>query len=467
VKIVISFGLGIKIYDSLPQTIQGIIGKILAPIPLSWRGHRGVFNLAERISEPITIDELNQKESEALSELVRHAYENVPYYRDLFSEKKIDPRDVRCITDLKNLPILTKSDVRKNGSELIASDAKKYSPGKVRTSGSTGEPLEFLIDQRTRLSEYAAEWRCILENDGEIGGKTATFRGNYYRNHRKVGASWFRHALSGDLIFNTFSMDEETCRKYISKLRSFEPEIFRAFPSSLSHLARFVDGGKINEHAIAFCSSEMMSKEMEDLIQTRICNTVINWYSQSEYVLSAGTCREGNMHINSEFGIIEVLDEEGKPVPDGTVGRLVGTSLTNFSQPFIRYDLDDLGAISETRCKCGRPHRILQRISGRHSDLIVTPDDRTLSTVQMQHWWKHQAVKEWDLDHFDWIQLIQTDICSFRILVVSKSGVESQNYHENMEMALSDLWGTEVSVSIQDLDTMPHGEKWRFSKSEI
>ena len=466
-RLLISFAYGINLYNSLPLPIQGVIGNILAPIPLRRRGHRGVFKLAEEISLPTSWEKMESATNRRLSDLIIHSAANVPWFGNLLNETGIDPRAVKSIDDLQTLPVLTKEDVREHAMLLRADNSDQYSPGAVRTSGSTGEPLEFLVDQRTRLCEYASEWRCLMENGATPGDRTATFRGNHYRNHRRQGTHWFRHALSGDLNFNTFAMTPESCEKYIHKLRRYNPKIYRGFPSSLSHLAKHVHGPIISPSAIAFCSSEMMDDQMVENIRSNICDTIVNWYSQSEYVVSAGTCREGNMHVNTEFGILEVLDEDGTPVPEGTVGRLVGTSLTNFSQPFIRYDLDDLGALSFRSCLCGRPHPILEKISGRTSDVIITPDGRNLSTVQMQHWWKHQAVLEWELDVFEWIQLVQTGLSEVTARSVPKEGVEPLAHIDSLQGALSDLWGVEVSVTIDELESIPHGEKWRFSHSIV
>ena len=462
-----SISWGIKFYNSLPLWLQGVMGFILRPIPLKLRGHGKVFDLTREISRENSEDGLEKIVIGKLKEVLVHASENVPYYSEIFNGIGFDPKKIEKVGDLVSLPILTKKVVREQSGFLTSKGAEEFNPGKVRTSGSTGEPLEFLLDEKTRISEYAAEWRCLLENGANLGGRTASLRGNHYRNHRRKGAHWFYNALSGSLDFNTYAMTEEACEIYVRRLRMFRPEIFRAFPSSLSHLGRFVKEGKLSPDAVAFCSSEMMDGEMKDIIEAKICDTVINWYSQSEYVVSAGTCAFGKMHVNSEFGIIEVLDDDGNPVPDGTVGRLVGTSLTNFSQPFIRYDLDDIGSISTEGCDCGRPHPIIEKIHGRASDLMITPDGRGLSTVQMQHWWKHQAVKEWDLDIFEWIQIVQKDLARFVVKVVAKEGVSVENHLNQITDSLSDLWGERVIVSIKELKGIPNGEKWRFSISEI
>jgi len=458
--------MGIAFYNSLPLSLQSIIGFMLSWVPLGYRGHGSVFELVEEINVGRTSERLKEIQIVSLKKILSHAERNVPHYRHSFSTIGVLSDDIRDISDLKLLPIITKQEIRNKSESFKAQNWRLFSPGKVRTSGSTGEPLEFLVDQKTRIAEYASEWRCLINNGATIGGKTASFRGNHYREHQKIGAHWYFHALSGDLHFNTFAMTPENCKVYIGRLKKYGPEIYRGYPTSLRELAEQVDEGKLSPGSVAFCSSEMMSGETSQIISEKICDVVIDWYSQSEYVVSAGTCRNGNMHINSEFGILEVVDEDGDPVPEGEVGRLIGTSLTNFSQPFIRYDLDDLGSIISSECDCGNPSPILQKIHGRMSDIIETPDGRNLSTVQVQHWWKHQAVKEWKLDIFEWVQLVQTEEgIKFRFVI--KSGISIEKHRESVEGAISDLWGCNVRILFEQLEETPHGEKWRFSTSEL
>ena len=462
---VISFGFGINLYNKMPLWMQSLFGTILAPIPTKFRGHGAVFRELGRISQG-DFSKLRENQEKALRKLVVHAYQNTEFFKNTFDGLGLDPSTFG-VSELHLLPILTKEEVRGKGSELRAENYRSFSPGSVRTSGSTGEPLEFLIDQRTRVCEYASEWRCISSNGARIGGKTATFRGNHYRENRGAGAHWFRHALSNELNFNTYSMTPETCEKYVEKLIIFDPQIVRGFPSSLATLSSSIKEGPIFPDSVVFCSSEMMDDSTRGIIESRLSPNVVNWYSQSEYVVSAGECPQGKMHINSEFGILEVVDEDGEILPDGQVGRLIGTSLTNFSQPFIRYELDDLGSISNERCPCGLPHLILESVAGRTGDEIIIPDGRRLSTVQMQHWWKHHAVEKWNLDVFDWIQIVQTGVESVTFRVVLKSGEKVEKHRMNLIAAISDIWGYEIPIEIEEFLVAPHGQKWRFSISEI
>lgn len=479
----ISFATGIRLYNAMPLWMQGLVGSLLRPIPRRWRGHGPVTRrLAELNAGPgggagldgeaLTAAQsaLTDLQAAHLRTLLEHAAAHVPFWRDWFTAEGLTVADLDLPADLSRLPVTTKADLRAAPEAFHSEAPDGRSPGWVRTSGSTGEPLRFMIDQQTRAWEYATEWRTMGWHGVGIDARVATFRGNHYRDHAKRGAHWYRHALSADLNFNTYAMDAAACERYARRLARFKPHVLRGFPSSLLHLARTLgtgrgpDDGPVAAGAIAFTSSEMIDPDTRTTIETHLVERIVDWYSQSEYVVSAGECEHGQMHQNMETGLLEVLDADDAPVARGEVGRLVGTSLTNLSQPFIRYDLEDDGGWSVEPCACGRPLPVMLPIQGRSGDVILTPDGRALSTSLMIHWWKHTAVPEHDLDLFAWLQIVQVDATTLRLRAVANEGERPEDLDARLQAAFAPLWQDSVSLELEWLDEMPHGEKWRFCK---
>ena len=81
---------------------------------------------------------------EQLGRLLEHAYRNVPYYQRVFDERRLKPKDIQTVHDLRRLPILTRDIVRENFNDLMARNTPASSTVKFSTSGSTGKPLTFL-----------------------------------------------------------------------------------------------------------------------------------------------------------------------------------------------------------------------------------------------------------------------------------------------------------------------------------
>lgn len=100
-------------------------------------------------------EKLEEFQNERLRIIIEHAYEKVPYYRRIFNQRGLKPKDIQTREDLNKLPVLTKEDVRKHFKELMAKDFKKYKPILRYTSGSTGIPLKFYLDKNNLVWERA------------------------------------------------------------------------------------------------------------------------------------------------------------------------------------------------------------------------------------------------------------------------------------------------------------------------
>ncbi len=85
-------------------------------------------------------------------------------------------------------------------------------------------------------------------------------------------------------------------------------------------------------------------------------------------------CREGKgaLHVFDDHFLPEVVDPDtADPVPPGTLGELVLTTLTKEALPVIRYRTGDVTTFVEEPCGCGRTHRRIARFSGRVDDMLV------------------------------------------------------------------------------------------------
>jgi hypothetical protein len=97
---------------------------------------------------------LSEYQAARLRQIITHAYDNVPYYQKLFRENDIGPGDIQTAKDLKNIPCLTKDQLRLNFNSLVARDAKKYRPTMLFTSGTTGGKISFYADKTSNVLEF-------------------------------------------------------------------------------------------------------------------------------------------------------------------------------------------------------------------------------------------------------------------------------------------------------------------------
>jgi phenylacetate-coenzyme A ligase PaaK-like adenylate-forming protein len=125
-----------------------------------------------------------------------------------------------------------------------------------------------------------------------------------------------------------------------------------------------------------FTAGEVRTPEMEERIVAAWSRRPFNNYGATEIGgYGAVECdRHAGLHLFEDQVLLEVVDDEYRPVPDGEVGtRLLITNLYNRTQPLIRYELNDLVTVSPDPCPCGRPFPLLKSIDGRSDDVLEMP----------------------------------------------------------------------------------------------
>lgn len=314
-----------------------------------------------------------------LSKLLHHAYENVPYYRDVFDERGLKPDDIETIEDLSKLPYLTKDIVRENFHTLIARNIPKRRLDSVRTSGSTGTPLLFYQQKKVTDSiEQAFIWKMWTGSGYEFNDRCVILRENVPERPAGSNKAWWEwNPAHNHLILSPHHMTEENLYNYIEKIKEFKPRVIQALPSLLFILSDFMQRhGMIlfPSPKVILCGSEILytwqRKKVEDIFKCR----VFSWYGQSEKVVLAGECEESSeYHIFPQYGVTEIIGHDGESVcREGETGEIVGTGFNNYAMPFIRYKTKDAAVWTNRRCECGRAYPLLGRIEGRTQDFVVS-----------------------------------------------------------------------------------------------
>lgn len=447
--------------------MQDAFALLTRPIPQSMLLGSGFHVFFQKLNETqwYKQERLKRFQESKLRALINHAYHSVPYYNAIFKERNIRPEDIKTIEDLKKLPILTKEDIRNHFSQLIAVNAKDYKYGIGKTSGTTGKPLPFLLDQQNREMEYASQWRQRIWANTNFSSKIVVFRASLgWRKFEQNTPCWKFNALSKELEFNILGMDDNMLKTYVEKLKKFGPDLIEGYPSAIQLLAMYILKYNVNgiSPTAIRTSSETLSDSQRSIIENGFRCKVYDWYAQSEYVASAGQCSEGDYHI-VESGIMEFI-RDGEQVGEGEVGEIVGTRLYNYSMPFIRYRTGDIGKYSGEKCNCGRGLPIIQSIEGRVSDTLITPSGKLLSATTFEVYWKCRISPH--TPNVDYVHIIQKSKRKLLIEMVKKehySNEETQTILRELRALLS----SEVEVEFKDLDSIPVGRKRRFAKSEL
>lgn len=333
-----------------------------------------------------TRSQLEELQLDRLRALVKHAYENVPYYRRVFDERRLKPKDIVTLGDLQKLPLLSKEEVRNNFEDLIARNIDRERLRYVTTGGSTGRPLGLYQDKYTTdLWESAFIFRQWSWAGFRFGDRRVTLRGDVItRSERKGKRPWWDYNTdNNELVLSSMAMSEENMSSFINKMREFNPKFIHAFPSSLEIFARFLNSNKVNGCRVnaVFCESETVYPHQREAIESQFKVKIFAGYGLTERAADAVECeRHEGYHVSMEYGILELLGRNNEPiVQPGVLGRVVGTGFDTYCMPFIRYVTDDLAIYAPSDCSCRRQATLIKDFKGRIREFVVSKSGHLVS----------------------------------------------------------------------------------------
>lgn len=328
--------------------------------------------------------DLAQLQVERLRALLVHAGAHVPHYRALFAQVGFDPSAVQSVGDLAVLPVMTRFDVQRLGPALHSEAFAARDVYETATSGSTGLWLTFRRDAGYYDTELAFTWRYLRW----LGVRVAWRHAIFYRaimRHPSPDSSLPPHErYRNRLILSQFHTDDGSLAAYVRMLDDFRAEYMTVFPTTLLMLTRYcaAHAPQVHRPKLIVCYSENLYDEHRREMEAFWGCRIFNRYGHSEGCVSAAECEEGRLHLSAEYGVTEILREDGSPCAPGEEGRIVATGLHTTSMPFVRYDTGDRGVLAAEPCACGRGLPVLARVDGRGDDLIVGSDGRRVAAYR-------------------------------------------------------------------------------------
>jgi len=411
--------------------------------------------------QPSEIKELQNKKLRAL---IRHAYENVPYYHKLFRKLNLKPDDIEREEDLRKLPILRKEDIRKNFSELLARDFKRWKPKLNATSGSTGEPLKYYITMDSISIGWASGFRA-WGSGYKLGDKYAMLGGSSLVPKNITLKKRIRYLFERALPLTSLYMTEEKMREYARKLEEFKPKFIRGYPSALFILAKYLhenDYNDIRPRAV-FTTAETLLPYQRKVIEDVFGCDVYDGYGCRDGNANAMECVEHTgYHIAAEQVIMEFVSmKDGEHVSPGEMGEIIATDLHNYAMPFIRYAVEDVAVPSDEICPCGRGLPLLKSIEGRVFDIIKLKDGTMLSGVPLtDELDSMESVKQY--------QIIQESEDEIIVKIVKEKGYAEEDTKRILRM-LREGVGEEMNIKIEfvnEISTTKAGKR-RYIISKV
>ncbi len=310
-----------------------------------------------------------------LRAVAQRVYDGVPFYRAAFDRAGVRPDELRSLDDLRRLPMTRKSDLRDHYPfGLFAAPMDRI----VRlhaSSGTTGRPT-VVGYTRADLAVWAEVCARSLAASGARPGDV--FHNAYGYGLFTGGLGMHYGAeLMGLVVVPVSGGNTE---RQLLLIRDFRPRVIACTPSYLLTLADAARAHGLDPAGVslrvAVLGAEPWTDEMRRQIERSLPLKAVNIYGLSE-VIGPGVSNEcveaqRGSHVFEDHFLVEAVDPNtGEPVPPGTRGELVFTTLTKEALPVIRYRTGDIAALDPAPCPCGRTHVRMSMVVGRTDDMLI------------------------------------------------------------------------------------------------
>jgi phenylacetate-CoA ligase len=387
---------------------------------------------------------------EALSNLLKHAATTCPYYEELWRLQGLDPRTVHSLADLAPWPLITRETIRRERLRMRTT-APLVRMSKA-TGGSSGEPLQFDLDSGSNDRRTAMMYRGYGWAGGEPGSKQLYVWGSHLGNV-PLWKRWkadLHHRLDRHLILSCFEFTPDKMRAHLARWNRYRPEVVVAYTNPLYEFARFCEREGLrpaSPRSIIVGAEKLHDFQRETL--TRVLGApVYETYGSREFMLIGAECEHHTgLHLSLENLLVEILDDDGRPTPDGEEGNVVITDLFNYGMPFVRYVNGDRAVAGFTDCPCGRGLPLLRKVVGRQLDTLETPDGRKIPGEFFPH-----LIKEFPaIRRF---QVVQETVARIDLKLVVDGGLTLAD-REALLAEIRRCTGTAVAIELQLVDDIP------------
>ncbi len=428
------------------------------------------------------LEELQQRR---LADLLDWVTQKSPFYREYRSVHRLGPP-----YNLQDFPILDKKTYMERFDEIVTDPRLCLSELKEHTARVSGDEYylgEYRVLTTAGSSGYKTvvvfnrkEWSIQEATSMRIAAMMGVMPFSRRRptivtigSHSPLHDS-YRLPLSMDIGLYRYHVLPATAliEDLVQRLNALQPHMLRGFPSMLGLLVTEQLQGRlsINPSNIAGGGEPLTSELRKQLQAAWPKSSVFDIYGTQEG-LRAMECNPGQgMHIFEDLGIIEVVDEDNCPVPDGTLGhKILFTSLFGFTQPVIRYEISDMMVLAPEPCPCGQPFRRILAINGRNDDILYLQGrgGRRVA-VHPVHFWNvlesFADIRQYQVVHEP------SGIC-LRLMYEEGNGHTARSVKEQLARKLDTLGVDCPSIRVELVTTLEdrsrHMGKWKNIISDV
>lgn len=395
-------------------------------------------------------ERLEEYQLAQLSKLLDHAYENVPYYRRVFDERGLKPKDIQDFKDLQQLPYLSKDDFKNHFRELVARNINTKNFPMSHTSGTSGKPLQFYTCRSIEQKELAFIFHQWSRVGYEPRNSRVEIRGAIIGNGNPVE---FNPALKV-LRLSPRVANIETAKYYLQRIAKSKSNFIHGYPSAIASFAHIIKKNDLSVQfqltAVLFASEAVYDWERKIASDAFKCR-VFSHYGMAEQVVLAAECENSSSyHCLPQYGITEI---------DPKTNEIIGTSFLNYINPFIRYRTTDIASCIASHCNhCRREYYpILEKIDGRIEDYIVTSQG-IVGPAIITHPFK-------DLKTIKDTQIVQKymDLIILRVIPWDRNdSVPYKTEVKQLKQKLQEILGADMQIEIEEIEEIKRTKSGKF-----
>jgi phenylacetate-CoA ligase len=410
-------------------------------------------------SERLVPEQLLRRQREGALAIARHAFEQSPFYRDLYRGAGLSGGDFRDPAVLDALPFAEKAAVREGFDQIRTPEATDDNTTLQATGGSTGHPTKVLHDKRAMqhlLAWRLHSWWGVAPGDNRAIVWRSGYQPNPWRDRLGNAITWPMTVLN----LNANQLGEAEIAQFFDRWSRVRPVLLTGYVGALLELARIAQEDERTfapPRAIATTSSPISAGQKAFLSEVFGAPTY-DHYQAIEVPVIAGECEQANgQHVFSDSRWLEIVDDAGRPVGPGETGTIAVTDLRNRAFPLVRYMIGDRASWKAEPCACGRPFPRLNPIGGRTTDNLRMPSGLVVSgegmTALFDPW--PDAVRQF--------QVRQRVDSSITLRCVRGTAPDADAVMQRVADGLRTTVRGEVPVRLEVVDVIPHDRgKSRF-----
>ncbi|MGB5106033.1 MAG: AMP-binding protein [Candidatus Zixiibacteriota bacterium] len=444
-----------------------LIRTIGNPLLLAYRGeaavlrHYGYFAAMWSVSKT----RLERHRLRRLQRMLRHAEATSPFYRERFRQGGFEVKTVKGCGDIADLPFLTKGDLNSRMDEILSTAFKREDLISSSTGGSSGVPLTFYRDREVTSIRRAQDYFFNARLGIYPGTKRAWVWGSPLDTFHldKLKARIANFLSDRAIYFYSFDATPDSSLEFLEQIRRFKPKAIYAYPNMLSAMAELARERSVKVRRVGkvIVTAEPLYDWQRELFKDVFNAETFERYGSREIgtVASEGPDHVG-MYIFEPSYYLEVVDERGKPLPNGQMGELVVTDLYNYAMPLIRYRTGDMVRFAEASARTNTSWRRITEVGGRVVDLVYRYDGSRIAGEAIIMSLRTAGVR-------NKVQIVQHSPQSMTVKHLYSEAVipEVQGVFQEK---INQILGGEVKIEYEGVAELPYDNsgKYRYITSE-